>query len=471
MATEAIQARPPGSSRVTPAHLVIAGLVAAIAILGAISVMRFPVWAIDEAAHYSYVQYIAEDHRLPVLRQDYVSPEVMAILQKTYPAPAHDNARAIGLFGLSYEGFQPPLYYIVSAPVFAVVGDYHKKIRLLRAFDLMLLMASIGIFWRLTRRVFGEDWTLPFVAGLAVFLWPGFIARGVTISNAALALPLALLFIHELWRADTERTWRHLWAASVLLGLCLLTRLTLSFLALPLAVVVARLVWAQRSRVTIAKGVLVLVLPVVFLVPWMTFSLDHYDALTPNKVGVAIQDKVANPTGKQYSASELPRRNWGLLNAFLPEEWKSLKCDGRGKPGSFTLGASAAAPTCHYETYQTSLMSLNASVLKLVLFALPLLSLLLAWRLALTREFLFLVVPLLLSVAVIDWALVASNWSLFYPRHAYPMVPPFALFAVIAWRRLPGVSKATWVPAALAGVMVLSAAAFWADRWIRVGHL
>ena len=86
---------------------------AALLVLGVATVARFPVWAlVDEAAHYDYVQWIAEDGRLPVLDEDPVHPEVLAIDEGLYPAAPRVAAEERGLFGRSYEGFQPPLAHL-----------------------------------------------------------------------------------------------------------------------------------------------------------------------------------------------------------------------------------------------------------------------------------------------------------------------------------------------------------------------
>ena len=90
---------------------------AALLVLGVVTVARFPVWAlVDEAAHYDYVQWIAEDGRLPILDEDRVHPEVLAIDEGRYPAAPHVEAEERGLFGRSYEGFQPPLAHLVATP-------------------------------------------------------------------------------------------------------------------------------------------------------------------------------------------------------------------------------------------------------------------------------------------------------------------------------------------------------------------
>ena len=70
-----------------------------------------------------------------------------------------------------------------------------------------------------------------YAAALSVLLWPGVIVRVITVSNAALELPLALLYVLAVWYASTRREPRLLLGAAGLLGLCLLTGLTLIFLA------------------------------------------------------------------------------------------------------------------------------------------------------------------------------------------------------------------------------------------------
>jgi hypothetical protein len=63
---------------------------------------------------------------------------------------------------------------------------------------------------------------------------------------------------------------------------------------------------------------------------------------------------------------------------------------------------------------------------------------------------------------------VVEDWSLFYPRHYYPVLPAFALFGVMAWR---GLVHREWAIAGLVAVSVLCSAVFWLDRAIGVGHL
>jgi hypothetical protein len=175
-----------------------------------------------------------------VLDEDPVHPEVLAIDEGTYPAPPRVGAGERGLFGRSYEGFQPPLSYLVASPVFAVAGDHERKLRALRALGVVLLGAAVFLTWMLARRVMPDAPLAGFSLALTFFLWPGVVVRTATFSTAALKLVAGAVLSLALWRALSERSSRWLVAAGALTGLALLTKLTLIAFAPALGVVVSR---------------------------------------------------------------------------------------------------------------------------------------------------------------------------------------------------------------------------------------
>ncbi len=145
------------------------------------------------------------------------SEQELAIGQGTYPRRTTINPRTDGLGGLSYEA-QPPLYYYLATPVFFLSGNYHTKAILLRYFGLLLLVASIALFARLSRHVLKERWLLGFAGGLLIYLMPGVIVRMVTISDLNLAIPLATLTVTELWIAWERRSSTRLLLCGFLVG-------------------------------------------------------------------------------------------------------------------------------------------------------------------------------------------------------------------------------------------------------------
>ena len=229
--------------------------IAAIAVLGGVTAVRFHVFAaVDELAHVSYVQDVAEQGALPWLGRSYVSWQMEAIEQDTYPRRSTVDPRHYGLAGYSYEAFQPPLYYLLAVPAFAIPSNYRDKVIAVRLFDVLLLLAAVALLALLARALsLAHRWEL-LAAALSVLLWPGVIVRVVTVSNAALELPITLLYVLAVWHATTRRSPRLLLAAAALLGLCLLTALTLVFLVVLMAFPALALLRERRGPAPRSRG-------------------------------------------------------------------------------------------------------------------------------------------------------------------------------------------------------------------------
>jgi dolichyl-phosphate-mannose-protein mannosyltransferase len=262
---------------VTALRALVAVQLAALLLAAVATAARFPVWAlVDEAAHFDYVQSIAEDGRLPVLDEDRVHSEVLAIDEEVYPGPPRVPASERGLFGRSYEGFQPPLAYALATPVFAVPSNHETKLRGLRGLGVVLLGAAAFLTWLLARRVVPDAPLAAFSAALTFLLWPGVVVRAVTFSNAGLELVVGAVLSLALWRALTERSERWLVVSGALTGAALLTKLTLMAFLPALAMICIAFLRAGRVRaVAAAAG-----LPALMVAPWVGFNLHTYDSPT-----------------------------------------------------------------------------------------------------------------------------------------------------------------------------------------------
>ena len=303
--------------RARPAATLIALQLAAITVVGGVTVVRFHIFAaVDELAHVSFVQEVAEHGSLPWLGRSYVSWQMEAIEQDVYPRRSSVDPRQIGLAGLSYEAFQPPLYYLLAAPAFAIPGNYRDKVIAVRAFDLLLLLAAAAILALLARAVAAEHWQIAYAAALSVLLWPGVIVRVITVSNAALELPLTLVYVLLVWL-------RLLLGAAGALGLCLLTGLTLIFLAPLLAVAIIALLRERRDRRALALVALAVALPLLLLAPWVISNEVRYGALTAGELAEQLQAPLVNPTGEHFGVAAVVSRLGRLDHALLPQEWWS----------------------------------------------------------------------------------------------------------------------------------------------------
>ncbi len=403
-------------------RLLVALQLAALVVVGAATAARFHIFSpTDEKQHYDYVQSIAERHRLPLI-SELVSPQTQAIALNTWPRPAPANA--VDLSGHAYEAFQPPLYYAVAAPAFAVAGDHRAKVEVVRFFDLALVLVGAGLLWVLARAVAPDRPRLAYAGALVVLLWPGVVVRAVTISPTSLELVAVTALLLALWRlrAGAGRRWAV--AAGVLLGACLLTRSTLVYLA-PLFVVVVGLAWrARRDHVAAA---LALVLPVLMLAPWLAFNHAHYGTPTATDQARAQQRPVVNPTDKRYAASDAVRYTRRLFDSVLATEQG-------GQLGVWWVRAAA-------------------TVLAAALFG--------AWLiLALTRRreaaLWFFGVPVLLGYALMVYILLGANWPSFNLRYLYPALPALGLAVAGA---VPSARRAWWGVAACTALAI----ALWID--------
>lgn len=399
----------------SPLRAVVLLELAAIVAFGTLTAARLPVFSpIDEAAHFSYVQYVAEEHRLPVLRADKVSPEVLALQAGLYPETSGVR-RPRGLANESYEAFQPPLYYLVAAPVFAITGNYRDKVTLLRLFDLALLLAAAVFMFKLARRAMEEEQLLAFGTGLLVLLTPGVLVRAVTVSTVALELLICCAFLYTLWRADDDGDGRRLALAGVLLGLALLTKLTLVFLVPLLLVVAVRHVRRVRTRATLVAAGLSLLLPLLLLAPWIAFNLHHYGSPTGAAIARDMQKPVIDKEGTGYRVAYLGRDLPVLPDhTALPEEWQ--------------LAASLRTAT--------SRIVEALEFIEVAIVGPPLLLLLSAPRWRRSREAAFLLAPVALGVAALAIGSLVSDWPLVVPRYLFAVLPALAIFAALSWRRL-----------------------------------
>jgi 4-amino-4-deoxy-L-arabinose transferase-like glycosyltransferase len=403
--------------------VLVAVQLAAILFAAVATAARFPVWAlVDEAAHYDYVQSVAEDGRIPVLDEDRVHSEVLAIDEGVYPGPPRVPASERGLFGRSYEGFQPPLAYLLASPVYAVSRDHEVKLRALRGLGVVLLGVAALLTWLLSRRVVPDAPLAAFSAALTFLLWPGVVVRAVTFSNAALELVVGVGLSLALWRALTERSERWLVIAGALTGGALLTKLTLLAFVPALAVACIGFVRAGRVRaVAAAAG-----LPALMVAPWVALNLHNYDSPTGSDAVQALMDPVLNPSGRDYGAGDLPARHVALLNSVLPDEWwvEFLSTAKRRLRDAFAL------------------LVLGLPVLAAVRIPAA------ERRPALT----VLLLPLVAGVLLMSVSLLVENYDAFYGRYLYGALPGFGVLAALALRRAFGERALLW---SAAGVTVL----------------
>ncbi len=429
----------PKIAQLTPVRGLIAVQLVIIGAAGLAAVFSLSHFTGDERAHFSYLQSVAEQGRLPLLGPSLISPQVEAIYEGTYPSPAlHDPAK-LGLSGRSYEAFQPPLYYLLAAVPFRLAGDnYVVKMRVMRLVGLGLLLAAALLLWRLTVEVIGdsEEAEPYFAFALTALLWPGIVVRTVTISNSGLEFLIGLALTLLFWRAWRQRNVGWLIGSAVLLGIGLITRLTI-IVFIPGLLVCAFVVLRQaqisaRTRWLAAAGVILI--PALIMAPWLLSNLDRYGSLTGSRVVRQLMEPFFNPKGIKYTVADIPSRLLVVTRAPLAEEWwiELLSALKRWVLTVLMTGLVVLAPL--------GVLSVKPRERRSQLLVL-------------------LALPVGVGIVWMCYVLLVLNWDFFLPRYLYPTIPGLLLLAAVSLGRLRHGARALFAGAA---VMTVLLAAWWA---------
>ena len=354
----------------------------------------------DEGYHLAYAVSIAEGRGLPVVGQTLVPAEVLAVQDGTYPGPPRRPAAEVGFRGMSYEGFQPPLYYALAAPFTMLADDWRDKVLVLRGLAVGLLAIALGLLLVLCRFVRPAAPLPLYAVALVPFLLPSLRQQEVLVSNDVLLVPLALGLACAAWRAGSQRSLPALVVAGALVGLLLLTKLTAVW-ALPVLALVALSVLRDRTTVRGRLQVLLAGLPpVLLLAPWLVQNLARYGALTANELVLTAQAEVSPPTlptaGEQARTVLVVLAQLGLGRRDPHPGWVS---DTALVLAVLVLAATLAVLVRPFGTWPTSAA---------------------------------LALPLPLQIALLSVLSVLQGTQLLYERYLHPVVP-LAVVATWVW--------------------------------------
>ncbi len=147
--------------------------------LAALFALTTPSWQNpDEPAHYNTVAFVATEGRLPVLQMgDYDEVYLQRLKDEKFPPE-------LSIAPVRYEFHQPPLYYILAAPVYWLSGGSLLALRLFSA------LLGAGVIWLLSlcfQTVFPEKPGIVLAATAFVAFLPMHIAILAAANNDALA--------------------------------------------------------------------------------------------------------------------------------------------------------------------------------------------------------------------------------------------------------------------------------------------
>jgi 4-amino-4-deoxy-L-arabinose transferase-like glycosyltransferase len=218
----------------------------------------------DEPAHFAYVRYLA-DHR-------------------AFPVQTHHAAEPGAFARADFEYYQPPLYYLVCAPMVGVAGE-RAGLLLCRAVSFVAGLLTLLVLWNLLPRLGLTDPARQIGVAFAALL-PVHVYFTSIASNDGLCWLFALLLMRELvMRSAAETSGPADVRLGMLLGLGMLTKSALAVFY-PVAFLVY-LLEARRAppRRTLIGGLIALGVSLLIAGPWYARNLSLYGSALALDVG------------------------------------------------------------------------------------------------------------------------------------------------------------------------------------------
>ncbi len=429
-------------------------LLAAYLFVAALYAVGVPPWqAPDEPAHYNYIRQLAGG-ALPVMAPGDYDQAYLDEIRGAKFAPQYSVA------SIEYEDWQPPLYYLLLAPVYALSGGSLTAARLVST---LFGAGLVVLAWGITRLLFPKQGWLALTTAVFVAFLPQHLHIMASLNNDSLAelLIAATLYLLVWWTVQgAERGSRRETAVLLLLGLLLgLSFLTKGSSYLNALLIGLVLWWQYRGAwlVLLRRGLLIFVPAVLLGTVWWGRNLVVYGGL--DFLGKAAHDAVV--TGQPRTAEWVARSGLaGTAAHFLRTTFNSFW----GQFGWMAVPLPA-------RIYGALGLLVAAAVTGLVIWAV-------SGRKRdggrYGRIHFFLFLLLLLLTAGLH---VGYNVTFVQPqgRYLYPALIPLALGMAIglgAWVTLlarPGLSRWPWLPWLLPltlGLGFLALDIFALYRWI-----
>ncbi len=423
---------------------VIGFIVAVYLALAGLYAVRTPDWqAPDEPAHYNYVRQIVDDRALPVLQQGDWQQEY----QETLTASGFRPDLLGRLDTLQYEDHQPPLYYLLQAPVYALAdGD----LLALRLFSVVLGAGVVLCAWAVLRTAFPGGPVVALAgAGFVAFL-PQHLAILGSVSNDALAeLVVGLTLLAVVRYLDQRRDLSPL-VLGALVGLALLTKTTIYFLGgIVVLAVLLRGRRARWDRRTLGAHLSAAIVPALLLGGlWWARNLSVYGGT--DAFGLQRHDAVT--VGQMRTDTYIEVVLGGSVRQYLKHAAETTFHSFWGQFGWMALPMPLAV-------YRVLLLGTVAVIAGAVIVA---------WRQRLLRQLsgpqrdVLVIFAAVIAFVCAAYVLYNVDFVQFQGRYLYPALIPIAFVVAVGlrgWASLlePLAPALAWLPLAAIAVWALFA--------------
>lgn len=167
--------------------------------LGMLYATRTPAWqAPDEPAHYNYVRALVENGAFPILQQgDYDQAYLEKIKAAKFPPE-------MPIDSIRYEAHQPPLYYLLAAPVYLTARALNFDAGLsLRYLNVLLGVLLSALAFLIFTRVFPDNALLQLAGVGIIATLPMHLAMSAAINNDTLAeIIVAVILLFSILRVQ-----------------------------------------------------------------------------------------------------------------------------------------------------------------------------------------------------------------------------------------------------------------------------
>jgi 4-amino-4-deoxy-L-arabinose transferase-like glycosyltransferase len=437
-------------------------------VLGTLYALLTPAWqAPDEPAHYNYVRYLATEPGFPEL--------VGGCYDQAYleQLTAHRFPPDLPINRLCYEFHQPPLYYLLAAPIFRLS---HGSLIALRLFSLGLGMGVVVLAFFIGRAIFPGHQAIALGTMAFVSFVPMHLAMLASVNNDALAELILAILLSGLTRrllADrTPSTMQDVWLG-VVLGLGLVTKTTV-YIALPLVAVTLwlasdrtagrlknRVDWAALAR----QGFIIYGLALLMALPWYLRNSALYGRF--DILGLGRHDQVV--AGQLRTVNYIADIGWrAYLGDFARTTFHSFW-------GQFGWMAAPMDGRSYLFLTLLTLMALGG----LVGYWLLVIGYWRSQKIEAERPVADRLLPgqskalLVMGLTVILMALAYGGYNLtfkqFQGRYLFPALIPLGLFFTLGLQEALARRRAGWLVAGLAvafgWVVVSSIARSGLDKW------
>ncbi|MDH7488121.1 MAG: glycosyltransferase family 39 protein [Anaerolineae bacterium] len=303
--------------------------------------LRTPLWQNpDEPAHFNYIRYIWEEQQLPVLQMgDYPHAYLEDIKARRFPPD-------MSIAPIRYEFHQPPLYYLIAAPVYGLAGSIPlttgaqgviaalgaptkwgwplpAQVMALRFLSIAFGVGFLVICYRLAHLIFPDDHLLALLAtGFAATI-PMHVAMSAAVNNDSLAnllLALAVLLMLKAMRAEGSRAVRTWVWTGVVAGLAMLAKSS-TYVAIPLALAAIAMTPGRSARSLAVRAVMVFGPALALNLPWYIRNAVVYggvDVLGLQRHGEIV---LGQPTTAEWVAR---MGRGGLAREFIATTFRSF---------------------------------------------------------------------------------------------------------------------------------------------------